>query len=241
MSQLANEFTIEPQPDEVSCGASCLHAVYRYFGEPSKIEEVQAEIAQLPLGGTLAVMLARHALGRGYRTTIYTCNLQIFDPSWFVAGGPSIEERLRSQAAIKEDEKLQWATPHYVDYLECGGELRMEEVTLDLLDELLGHRLPVICGLSATWLYRAVRERPEDSEPDDLLGEPTGHFVVLTGIDRETEEVHVADPYRHDPYPGAHHYRIGAQRFIASILLGIVTYDAKLLVIEPPTSDAPEP
>ena len=32
---------------------------------------------------TLAVLLGCHALRRGYEATIYTFNLQVFDPTWF--------------------------------------------------------------------------------------------------------------------------------------------------------------
>lgn len=34
-----------------------------------------------------------------------------------------------------------------------------------------------------------TRERPEDTKPDDIRGEPGGHFLVLHGIDRDARTV----------------------------------------------------
>src|SRR5690606_33790014 len=72
-----------PQPNDTTCGPTCLHAVYRYFGEDIDLGHVIDEVPPLPGGGTLAVWLANHALQRGYDATIFTYNLQLFDPSWF--------------------------------------------------------------------------------------------------------------------------------------------------------------
>ena len=38
---------ILPQPDDVTCGPTCLHAVYRYFGDFMPVSRVVEEIAQL--------------------------------------------------------------------------------------------------------------------------------------------------------------------------------------------------
>ena len=67
----------------MTCGPTCLQAVYRYFGDDLPLEQVVAETPSLAEGGTLAVLLGCHALRRGYQATIYTFNLDVFDPSWF--------------------------------------------------------------------------------------------------------------------------------------------------------------
>ena len=66
-----------------------------------------------------------------------------------------------------------------------------------------------------------------------MLGQPTGHFVVLCGYDREQRKVMVADPLHDNPVYGTHYYSVGMNRLIASILLGVITYDANLLVVYP--------
>jgi hypothetical protein len=37
-----------------------------------------------------------------------------------------------------------------------------------------------------------------------------------------------------NPRYGSHYYTIGMQRLLGAILLGVLTYDANLLVLEPP-------
>jgi hypothetical protein len=56
---------MSPQPDDVTCGPTCLTALYRYFGEEVSVDAVRGEVAQLAGGGTLAVILGCHALKRG--------------------------------------------------------------------------------------------------------------------------------------------------------------------------------
>jgi hypothetical protein len=87
-------FEILPQPDSESCGPTCLQAVYRYFGDEMPLEQVIAECIRLEEGGTLAVLLGCHALRRGYDATIYTYNLQVFDPTWFHPERQPLSEKL---------------------------------------------------------------------------------------------------------------------------------------------------
>ncbi len=227
------DFEITPQPDDTACGPSCLHAVYRFFGDHIDAAQVIREIPQLEGGGTLASFLGLHALRRGYDTTIYTCNLQLFDPTWFAPGGPPIPERLRAQMRAKPDPKLHQASRAYLEYLELGGRLHMEDITAGLMRGILEQGVPLITGLSATWLYAACRERPPDGQPDDAAGEPVGHFVVVHGLDPVTRRANLADPYLNMPYPASHHYEVHVDRLVGAIALGIVTYDAKLIVIRP--------
>ncbi len=233
---VALDLAIRPQPDDTTCGPTCLHAIYRWFGDPLPLSQVIAETATLDSGGTLDVFLANHALRRGYRACIYTYNLSVFDPTWFTTPGVDVAERLRLQAAEKPASRLQAATRGYLEFLELGGGLKFEDLTASLLRRLLRRRLPVLTGLSATYLYRDAREHGPEDLPDDIRGEPAGHFVLLTGYQRASRQVFVADPMEQNPVAPGQRYAVGIDRLICSILLGIVTYDANLLVIEPARS-----
>ncbi|MBW2512256.1 MAG: hypothetical protein JRE01_09565, partial [Deltaproteobacteria bacterium] len=176
------------QPDELTCGPTCLHAVYHYYGDDISLERVIAEVPMLESGGTLGVWLACHALKRGYRATTYTFKLQLFDPSWFQPDGPDIVERLEAQLQVKSDPRLQTATSAYLEYFRLGGKLKLADLTPALIRRYLKRQQPVITGLSATFLYRSTREFGDICDYDDVRGEPSGHFVVLCGYDRQTRE-----------------------------------------------------
>lgn len=230
------DIDILPQPDEQTCGPTCLHAVYRYYEDDVPLADMIGQIGTLATGGTLAVLLGCHALQRGYEATIYTYNLQLFDPSWFKDGGidPRIDmsERLRAQFAAKHGHKLEVATRAYLDYLERGGKLAYCDLNADLLLYYLKRDQPILTGLSATYLYGCQREY--NDEYDDIRGEPAGHFVVVCGYERHSGDVLIADPLHDNPRFGDRYYHVSIERLIGAILLGALSYDANLLVIEKP-------
>ncbi len=226
--------TMLPQPDESSCGPTCLHAVYRYFGEDIDLETVINETRSLDTGGTLAVFLACHALRRGYPAPIYTYNLQVFDPTWFAGSSVDLSERLRLQMELKRSNpKLQTASRGYLEFLQLGGRMRFKDLTRHLIRGLIRRNQPILTGLSATFLYRTPREFGPADDYDDVRGEPSGHFVILSGYNRSRRSVIVSDPQLSNPYSDTHEYAVDIDRVIGAILLGILTYDANLLVISP--------
>lgn len=227
------QLDILPQPDPFTCGPTCLHAVYRYFDRPMALADVAEETDRLENGGTLAVQLACHALRRGFRATIFTYNLQIFDPTWFTAPRVSLAEKLRAQVALKDDVRLQTATDAYLDYLGQGGRLRFEDLTARLIRSYLNRGIPILTGLSSTYLYRAMREYGPLDDDDDIRGEPSGHFVVLCGYHRQNRSVLVADPLYPNPVASSQVYEVNIDRLICAILLGVLTYDANLLILNP--------
>jgi len=187
----------------------------------------------LDTGGTLAVMLANNALARGYRADIYTYNLQMFDPSWFASSKIKIMDKLRRQAEAKmEDNKLQQATAAYLEFLRLGGKLRFIDLTTRLIRGIIRRNLPILTGLSATYLYRSMREYGPQDDYNDIRGDPSGHFVVLAGYHRKDRTVLIADPHLHNPVGGGHLYAVNIDRLICAVLLGVLTYDANLLVIQ---------
>jgi hypothetical protein len=220
------------QPDDTTCGPACLHSVYDYYGDPIPLQQVITEVKSLKGGGTLAVLLGNHALKRGYKATIYTYNLHVFDPTWF-ADNVCLADKLKAQAAIKKDEKLEVATQGYLEFLESGGEMRFEDLTIGLIRKFLKRSIPILTGLSSTYLYRSERENPDSNLENNIAGTPTGHFVVLCGYDKDKKEVLVADPYKKNPVSGDHYYMVSIARLLGAILLGILTYDANMLVVEP--------
>lgn len=225
-----------PQPDNQTCGPTCLHALYRYYGQELRLPDLIQETPQLEHGGTLGALLGCDALRRGYDARIYTYNLKVFDPSWFQSPAADLRGRLEAQMEHKPSGRLRAASRAYLDFLQLGGQIRMQDLDGNLLRKYLNRQIPVLTGLSATYLYQCKREYGPDCTPDDIRGFSTGHFVVLCGYDRHQRRVRIADPFLPNPLGPDHYYEIDLDRVICAILLGVLTYDANLLIIQPKDS-----
>jgi hypothetical protein len=225
------DVTMRLQPDETTCGPTCLHAVYDYYEDTIPLEQVVDEIQRSENGGTYAPFLGSHALKRGYTATLYTWDLQIFDPSWFAAEAPPMVDRLSRQAELKTDARVQVASRAYCEFITLGGSIRFRDLTAPFLRGILRRGVPMLAGLSSTYLYRMRREFGPNDKPDDLRGEPAGHFVVLSGYHRQNRLVRVSDPYRANPVSKEVHYWVNINRLISSVLLGNLTFDANVLLI----------
>jgi len=229
------DFDINKQPDNTACGPTCLHAVYRYYNDSISLQEVITGVSLMEEGGTLAVYLACHALRRGYKTTIFPYNLQIFDPTWSAIPRKEIAARLRRQLSFKKDMPgFELVTNAYLEYLELGGQLKFEVMTASLIRRYLKKSIPILTGLSATYLYDEAREYDTGSDftYDDVRGESTGHFVVLTGYNRDDRSVSVADPLKKNPIASSRYYSVSIYRLVCAIMLGILSYDGNLLIIQ---------
>ena len=232
--ELVLDFDIQAQPDDVTCGPTCLQALYNYYGDVVTLKEVIQEVKQLKFGGTLAVMLGNHALKRGYKARIYTYNLNVFDPTWFKHSSKKMIQFLREQMEFKHKRrKLKIASQAYIKFLQSGGEVLNHELDEALIKKYLKQSVPILTGLSATYLYDSAREIPQFDIYDSIKGEPAGHFVVITGFDEKKNCVHITDPNEPNPIGQGKVYSVSFARLINSIMLGIVTYDANLLIIEP--------
>lgn len=230
------KFNIRPQPDDLSCGPTCLHALYNFYGEMLDLNTLINDVKKLEHGGTLAVFLGQHALQRGYETIIYTYNLQIFDPSWFNSNHTDnafLIDCLKRQLSFKMDKGLLLTSEAYIKYLEAGGMIRYREMSSSLIRKYLRKSIPILTGLSSTYLYDSMREIPSTNQYDNIRGEPAGHFVVINGYNKEDRKFYVADPLNPNPMAETQYYKVSFGKLISAILLGIVTYDANLLVIYP--------
>jgi hypothetical protein len=199
------ELDILSQPDETTCGPTCLHTVYRFYRDEIDLQQVIKEVHKFEDGGTLAVWLGCHALQRGYDAMVYTCNLQLFDPTWFEKDRENINlyRKLQEQMRYKKDPKLRRTSTAFMDFLKKGGRVRFGDFTRELLRKYLNQGMPILTGLSSTFLYRSAREvvtKDNAVEYDDVKGDPGGHFVILCGYNKDTKNVLIADPHTMNPF-----------------------------------------
>lgn len=233
------DLIIQTQPDDESCGPTSLHAIYKFYGLNMPLDEIIQGTDRSLSGGTLTPMLAKHALQNGFQTRIYIYNLNLFDPTWFHQGQANNQlliEKLSTQMEYKTDPYMVKETLAYLDYLKLDGKISMHSLNVDLLKKYFKRGIPILTALSATYLYRSSREyfTPEGkSVYDDIRGTPCGHFVVLCGYDQKKRLAIIADPHVKNPLFHNNYYKVSIHRLINSIMLGVLTYDANLLIIEP--------
>ncbi|MBH48107.1 MAG: hypothetical protein CME71_08050 [Halobacteriovorax sp.] len=222
---------IAAQPDDTTCGPTSLHAIYDFYQDPITLKKVIKDIDQhAEGGGTFAVVLGRHALSRGYHATVYSYNINVFDPSWFGLEKKELIAKLKQRYEKRKGVKLKAAIKEYIKFLKAGGEIRFDDLSPELVSDILAKDTPILTGLSSTWLYQSKRENSVSNKNDDIGGDPAGHFVIVNGL--KDDIVSVADPYIKNPISNDHFYKIDINRFINAILLGITSYDGNLLIIE---------
>ena len=225
------------QPDDVTCGPTCLRKVYSFYGLDLSHDEVIASLERNEDGGTLAVFLGIAALQRGFHARIYSYDLKIFDPTWFALPPDRLAAKLRARFPYLTDARRLSAAQAYARFMQMGGEMCFDELTPSLLKRIIDREHPVLAGLSATYLYRYSREAWDPgtgrATDDDVRGEPTGHFVVISGYEHWGRRLVVRDPFEHLPDGADGRLLVDAERLTNAILLGDVTYDAVLLELWP--------
>lgn len=231
---------IQPQPDGTTCGPTCLHALYGFHGLDLPLGQVIKEVRKLDGGGTYAVWLGVDALRRGFEVDVYTWNLQVFDPTWFSLDKRDMRNRLAMRRRLRTQHKLLGAIDAYLEFMDAGGEVKFEDLTTGLIRRFLTRGLPILAGLSSTYLYRCMREHGPKMEDDDVRGDPQGHFVVLCDYDKEHRTVMVADPMHPNPAFQGLNYVVEIDRLVNSILLGILTHDADMLIVQRKNAEAAE-
>jgi hypothetical protein len=238
--RIAHELRVQRffQPDDVTCGPTCLRKVYDFYGIHVDIDDVIGEIDRNEDGGTLAVFLGMAAMRRGLRGRIFSYDLQIFDPTWAALSRGALAGRIEARLPHLRDTQRLRAAHAYLDFLRIGGEISvMEELTPVLLKEIIDREHPLLVGLSATYLYRFARERWDPATgqlvDDDVAGAPTGHFIVVVGYEHFGRRFSLRDPSRHIPDSEEGRLVVDAQRLINAILLGDATHDAVLLELWP--------
>ncbi|MCX7116205.1 MAG: peptidase-C39 like family protein [Gammaproteobacteria bacterium] len=230
---------IRTQPDDETCGPTSLHAIYQHYGLPISLEQIIQEVERSVSGGTLAPLLGKHALHNQFACTLYVNNLNLFDPTWFEnehTPASFLIKKLRAQRAYQRGRATIQASHAYENFLEMGGCIRFRTLNISLFKKYFEQNIPILTGLSATYLYQCAREwtTPEgECVYDDVRGAPCGHFVVLCGYDEKKRLVVVADPHRENPISHNNYYKVSISRLINAIMLGVYTFDANLLVIQP--------
>lgn len=225
--------TIKRQPDYTTCGPTSLHAVYSYYQDQIPLEQVIEEVHKHQAGGTLSLHLAVHALRRGYKADFWVFSVRHFDPTWFAQKSNYMAKmKERSHAlGLEHDPRYGPALAAMEEFFARGGHVHWRDLTPRLIGGILKRGTPILTGTNGTYLYQCARETAEG--PDDVRGEPFGHFVVLCGYHSKEGSVSIADPLKDNPLHGSKYYRASVYRVIGAVFLGAATDDSNFLVIQP--------
>ena len=186
-----------------------------------------------PTGGTVSIHLAVHALRRGYQATTWVSNVNYWDPTWFQKE-TDLAAKIRARFAAKgwnESERHRTALGAVEEYLAHGGKYTWGDLSPERIANVLGQGLPILAGTNGVYLYQCMRET--ESGPNDITGDPYGHFIVVCGYRSSDNSVSVADPLMDNPAHGTNYYRASVHRLIGAIFLGAASDDANCLVIHP--------
>jgi hypothetical protein len=225
--------TIERRTDHATCGPTSLRAIHRYWDDPIDLPTVIEETPRLPGGGTLAVHLSVHAPRRGHEADTWPCNTRHFDPTWFQPPTDALT-RLQARAAangLTDDARMGPALASMAEYLARGGGVPRSDLSPGLLAHVLGEGTPLVTGADGTDLDQCSRET--GAGPDDVAGEPFGHFIVLGGHRSDDPSVAICDPLMDNPAHGTKHYRAGVDRLFGAMVLGIGSDGGNLLRVRP--------
>jgi hypothetical protein len=207
-----------------------LAQVYRFLGYERAVDEVISDTRRNADGGTLGVYLGISALRNGFRPTIYTYNLRIFDPTWRRLSPPEISGKLRERRRFVRSRRLKRAIAAYVEYLGMGCRVPVFRARCGFLVGLLQTGHPILTGFERNvplW----VRSRTQRGVRRRFAASPRGISSSCAGYYPRSDRFVVRDPSSNIPFSRNGKYTVEARRLIAAILLGDVTYDANLLVL----------
>ena len=146
-----------------------------------------------------------------------------------------LAEKLKLEYAAKHRAKLRVAIKAYLRFIEAGGIVNLKDFRPGLFDRYFKKDIPLIAGVSTTFLYQSKREYTNSENMsvfDDIHGDPMGHFIVVYG-ENEEKKFLIADPDCTNPIAHDHYYAVERNRLVHSILLGILTYDSLILAVQP--------
>jgi len=220
---------LEPvcQPDECSCGLSCLKMVLACHGRSFFHDDLNELTPPNPDIGLYDSHLGLAAIQLGFAATIYTYNYRIFHPIWNRLSRKDLMGKLATRQMCAMTPQQALAAELYIEFLRAGGELLFYPLSRELILAHFNRDLPLIAALDMSFLYDCMAFYDEFSE------HRATHFVVLHGYNPEDNTFFISDPWYSIPLPNKNgQYYIDADRVINAIFLGQERNDSAIIVIQ---------
>ncbi len=190
------------------CAPACLATILEYFNiERSSDSIIKMIPKDSPKWRDWLYWLGAVALRHQLAATVVTFSTQVIDPSWRNLSESKLLSKLRAELKFvrsvmksKKDPYQDYGLEHHpmveymelmamINFLKAGGRIKIEPLTVALIESALASGNPVIASLDATILYRSKRGLPK---PDDVRGTTWGHVAVVSGFD--SKNFYITDP-----------------------------------------------
>ena len=219
------------------CAQANAVQILNHYGISKTIDDIKSEVpvyiskSGVPLGSSLG-HIATYFITLGFKTTLHTVDIEIFDPSW--SGLTSLELidnlRLRRQhfKSVKyEVEALDVIFDGYIKFLEAGGKIVFPIIDENYLIDLLSLG-PIYCSVNYNFLNSTSKYLFEGSVSthDPVKGSSFAHIVTLAGF--HDGQFKVVDP---DAEFGGVRL-INSSLLVGSIYLAESDYDPLLITLE---------
>lgn len=223
---------ILPQINHQLSGAETLRGIYAYYGEDISMDDLVVSTTRFSNRRLRPLALAIDALERGYAVTVHCCDTRIFDLSWMGLVSSELKEKLEYHKSKADSVHLTQTFDAYIQILEKGGTIDLSEINRAVIRKAVELKAPIIAAVSATHLFHSKREYLDSKDRpvlDDAKGKTAGHLVAVTAW--VGKEITLHDPYLANPITGKAKYKVYISRLMRSILLGVLSYDAQMVVI----------
>jgi hypothetical protein len=200
------------------------------------IKEVPVYVENGEKIGTSPGHLAAYLAQKGYKTTAFIFDVELFDLSWGNKSGDEIVNLLRERA--KDIPANSWLAKYkhvLIDgwelFVKSGGTIKSPSLSVKLLQDLLVNH-PFLLMVNSTYLNH-VSKREYDKSSDKFVDDPIKgrsltHAVTCAGY--KEGGFLIVDP---DPPKGEKHHRwIKEDHLIASVMAAQTESDNLLIVID---------
>jgi hypothetical protein len=229
---------IKQRPAE--CMQTSATQLLSFFDPTVKVEDVIKEVPVYVENsekiGTSPGHLGAYFVQKGYKTTVYIFDVELFDLSWESSSGIEIIKLLkRRQEYIPANSWLAKYHHILVDgwelFVKAGGSFAQPPLSKQLIIDLLT-KSPILVMVNSTYLNHQSKQqynKNEDKFEDDAIkGRSLTHGVTCAGY--KDDKFLIVDP---DPPAGIEQHRwIESDHLIASIMAAQTESDNLLMVIE---------
>ena len=204
------------QINPYSCIPACLQEVFSYYKKQISQEKILDSLEH-PERGMAVAQAGFFAKKSGFKPTVITNNISIFDPIWFSLTNVKLIDNLEKRKKFV-DKYNQALIDAYIKYIEATGTIKFESISADLLKKYLSQNIPIIIELASTYLYKKAKSTRPGAFDNAFKGDIEGHGVVIAGFNGD--KFKIVDPNsRQNPYNKSGIYWIPGDELMTSFSL----------------------